>query len=137
MSCFTIKTSAALLAGALSLACSTPPTIVSTLDVSGVYVGGDMAGGGAAQSKPNFRMRAGVIETPKGAYFIKLVAPRRLLIGGIRPSRSSSSPHSSRDSPCRGTDRHNAPTVRRLPRFSCPRRAPESSRRNKVLLPRR
>lgn len=50
---------------------------VTLLDVAGTYAGGDMAGGGAAQSKPNFRMRAGVIETPKGAYFIKLVGPEK------------------------------------------------------------
>lgn len=50
---------------------------VTLLDVTGAYAGGDMAGGGAAQSKPNFRMRAGVIETPKGAYFIKLVGPEK------------------------------------------------------------
>lgn len=49
---------------------------VTLLDVSGTYAGGDM-GGGAGQSKPNFRMRAGVIETPKGGYFIKLVGPER------------------------------------------------------------
>ena len=51
---------------------------VTLLDVTGTYAGGDMVGGGgAAQSKPNFRMRAGVIETPKGAYFIKLVGPQK------------------------------------------------------------
>lgn len=50
---------------------------VTLLDVIGAYAGGDMAGGAAAQSKPNFRMRAGVIETPKGAYFIKLVGPEK------------------------------------------------------------
>jgi hypothetical protein len=50
---------------------------VTLLDVGGTYAGGDMGGGGAAQSKPNFRMRAGVIETPKGAYFIKLVGPEK------------------------------------------------------------
>jgi hypothetical protein len=51
---------------------------VTLLDVSGTYAGGDMAGGGgSAQSKPNFRMRAGVIETPMGAYFIKLVGPQK------------------------------------------------------------
>jgi hypothetical protein len=37
-------------------------------------MGGDSGGGG---NKPNFRMRAGVIETPKGAYFIKLVGPEK------------------------------------------------------------
>jgi len=50
---------------------------VTLLDVTGAYAGGDMGGGGAAGSKPNFRMRAGVIETPKGAYFIKLVGPEK------------------------------------------------------------
>ncbi|HXU37831.1 MAG TPA: hypothetical protein VN937_15820 [Blastocatellia bacterium] len=49
---------------------------VTLLDVSGTYAGGDM-GGGAGQSKPNFRMRAGVIESPKGGYFIKLVGPEK------------------------------------------------------------
>lgn len=49
---------------------------VTLLDVSGAYSGGDMAGGGAG-IKPDFRMRAGVIETPKGAYFIKLVGPQK------------------------------------------------------------
>jgi hypothetical protein len=50
---------------------------VTLLDVAGTYAGGDMGGGSAGQSKPNFRMRAGVIETPKGAYFIKLVGPEK------------------------------------------------------------
>jgi hypothetical protein len=49
---------------------------VTLLDVTGTYAA-DMTGGGSAQSKPNFRMRAGVIETPKGAYFIKLVGPEK------------------------------------------------------------
>lgn len=48
---------------------------VTLLDVSGTYAGGDM--GGAGQTKPNFRMRAGVIESPKGGYFIKLVGPEK------------------------------------------------------------
>ena len=50
---------------------------VTLLDIAGTYAGGDMGGGSAGQSKPNFRMRAGVIETPKGAYFIKLVGPEK------------------------------------------------------------
>ena len=50
---------------------------ITLLDVAGTYAGGDMGGGGASQSKPNYRMRAGVIETPKGAYFIKLVGPEK------------------------------------------------------------
>jgi hypothetical protein len=50
---------------------------VTLLDVSGTYAGSDMGGSGATQSKPNYRMRAGVIETPRGAYFIKLVGPEK------------------------------------------------------------
>jgi hypothetical protein len=47
---------------------------VTLLDVSSIYAGGDM-GRAPAQAKTNFRMRAGVIETPKGGYFVKLVGP--------------------------------------------------------------
>jgi len=50
---------------------------VTLLDVSGTYAGSDMGGSGTSQSKPNYRMRAGVIDTPKGAYFIKLVGPEK------------------------------------------------------------
>jgi len=50
---------------------------ITLLDVSGTYAGGDMGGGGTSQSKPNYRMRAGVVDTPRGAYFIKLVGPEK------------------------------------------------------------
>jgi hypothetical protein len=49
---------------------------VTLLDVTGAYAGGDM-GRAPAQGKGNYRMRAGVIETPKGAYFVKLVGPEK------------------------------------------------------------
>ena len=49
---------------------------VTLLDVTGAYAGGDM-GRAPAQAKGNYRMRAGVIETPKGAYFVKLVGPEK------------------------------------------------------------
>ena len=49
---------------------------VTLLDVRGTYAGGDM-GGGSGQPKSNFRMRAGVIESPRGGYFIKLVGPEK------------------------------------------------------------
>lgn len=48
---------------------------VTLLDVNGTY-SGDMMGG-AQTSQPNARMRAGVIETPKGNYFIKLTGPEK------------------------------------------------------------
>jgi len=47
------------------------------LDVSGTYAGGGMGGDSSGGNKPNFRMRAGVVETPKGGYFIKLVGPEK------------------------------------------------------------
>lgn len=53
---------------------------VTLLDVTGTYTGGDMGGmggGSAAGTKPDYRMRAAVIDTPKGAYFIKLVGPKK------------------------------------------------------------
>lgn len=50
---------------------------ITTLDVTGAYSAGAMAGGTANPhaSKTLSRMRAAVIETPKGAYFVKLVGP--------------------------------------------------------------
>ncbi len=48
---------------------------VTLLDVSGTY-SGDMMGG-TVTPQPNSRMRAGVIETPKGNYYIKLVGPEK------------------------------------------------------------
>jgi len=50
---------------------------VTLLDVSGTYAGSDMGGAATSQSKANYRMRAGVIDTPRGAYFIKLVGPEK------------------------------------------------------------
>jgi hypothetical protein len=50
---------------------------VTLLDVSGTY-SGDMMGGSQAP-QPNSRMRAGVIETPKGNYYIKLVGPEKTI----------------------------------------------------------
>jgi hypothetical protein len=48
---------------------------VTLLDVTGTYSGDTMGGTSAPQA--NSRMRAGVIETPKGNYFIKLVGPEK------------------------------------------------------------
>lgn len=50
------------------------------LDVTGTFSAGDMTGGGGSgQAMPNARMRAAVIETPKGAYYIKLVGPEKTI----------------------------------------------------------
>lgn len=48
---------------------------VSLLDVTGTYAGDMAPVSGANQNKPNSRMRAAVIETLKGPYFLKLVGP--------------------------------------------------------------
>jgi hypothetical protein len=50
---------------------------VTLLDVSGTYSGDTM--GGTSAPQPNSRMRAGVIESPKGNYFIKLVGPEKTI----------------------------------------------------------
>lgn len=50
---------------------------VTLLDVTGTYAGGDMGASGSTQGKTDFRMRAGVLETPRGAYFVKLVGPEK------------------------------------------------------------
>jgi hypothetical protein len=51
-----------------------PATLV---DVSGTYIAEMTPGSKARYNNPNFRLRAVVIETPNGPYFIKLVGPSR------------------------------------------------------------
>lgn len=50
---------------------------VTLLDVSGVFTAEMTPGAGDRQNKPNSRMRAAVVETPKGPYFFKLVGPEK------------------------------------------------------------
>ena len=50
---------------------------LTTLDVSGTYVAEMRPGSTEHYNKPGFRMRATVVETPKGPYFIKLTGPTR------------------------------------------------------------
>ena len=45
------------------------------LDVSGTYIAEVRPGSTERHNKPGFRMRAVVVETPKGPYFIKLTGP--------------------------------------------------------------
>jgi hypothetical protein len=45
------------------------------LDISGTYVAEVRPGSTERHNKPGFRMRAAVITTPKGPYFIKAVGP--------------------------------------------------------------
>ena len=52
---------------------------VTLLDVSGSYSGDMTPGSDATGSKPNSRMRAAVIETPSGPFFVKLVGSARTI----------------------------------------------------------
>jgi hypothetical protein len=50
---------------------------VSLVDVTGTYVAETSPGSASHHNKPGFRLRAGVVETPKGPYFIKLTGPEK------------------------------------------------------------
>jgi hypothetical protein len=50
---------------------------LTSLDVSGTYVAETRPGSAEHYNKPGYRMRATVIETPKGPYFIKLTGPAK------------------------------------------------------------
>jgi hypothetical protein len=52
---------------------------LTSLDVSGTYVAEVRPGSSERYNKPGFRMRATVVETPKGPYFIKLTGPARTI----------------------------------------------------------
>jgi hypothetical protein len=48
---------------------------VSLLDVSGTYVAEVTPGAAEKHNSTGFRMRAAVVETPRGPYYLKLVGP--------------------------------------------------------------
>jgi hypothetical protein len=50
---------------------------VTLLDVSGTYVAETAPGSTERHNKPNFRLRAAVVETTNGPYFIKLTGPAK------------------------------------------------------------
>jgi hypothetical protein len=50
---------------------------VTTVDVSGTYVAETAPGSGTFHNKPDYRLRAAVVETPNGSYFVKLVGPEK------------------------------------------------------------
>ena len=52
---------------------------VTLLDVSGTYTAEMAPGSGTRHNKPNFRLRAAVVETPRGPYFFKLVGPEKTI----------------------------------------------------------
>src|SRR6185369_15927057 len=50
---------------------------MTTVDVSGTYVAETAPGSGTFHNKPDYRLRAAVVETPNGSYFVKLVGPEK------------------------------------------------------------
>jgi len=52
---------------------------VSTVDVSGTYTAEMAPGSGTFHNNPNYRLRAGVIETPRGSYYLKVVGPDKTM----------------------------------------------------------
>ena len=50
---------------------------VNTVDVLGNYSGGMSPDSAPADSKSIYRLRAAVVETPKGSYFVKLTGPEK------------------------------------------------------------
>jgi hypothetical protein len=48
---------------------------ITAIDVAGTYVAEIRPGAAERFNKPNFRMRAAVVETPKGPYFVKFTGP--------------------------------------------------------------
>jgi hypothetical protein len=50
---------------------------VTTVDVTGTYTAEMAPGSGTMHNDANYRLRAAVIETPKGNYFLKLVGPAK------------------------------------------------------------
>lgn len=52
---------------------------VTTVDVAGTYTAEMAPGSGSFHNDDNYRLRAAVIETPKGNYFVKLAGPAKTI----------------------------------------------------------
>jgi hypothetical protein len=52
---------------------------VNTVDVAGTYSGGMSPDSAPANNKAIYRLRAAVIDTPKGSYFVKLTGPENTI----------------------------------------------------------
>lgn len=50
---------------------------VTTVDVTGTYTAEMSPGSTMHYNKPGYRLRAAVVETPNGAYYVKLVGPEK------------------------------------------------------------
>ena len=53
---------------------------VTTVDVSGTYTAEMAPGSKTFHNDDNYRLRAAVIETPKGNYFVKLAGPAKTIV---------------------------------------------------------
>jgi hypothetical protein len=53
---------------------------VTTVDVAGTYTAEMAPGSGTQRNDANYRLRAAVIETSKGNYFLKLVGPAKTMV---------------------------------------------------------
>jgi hypothetical protein len=53
---------------------------VTTVDVRGTYTAEMAPGSGTFHNNPNYRLRAAVIETPKGSYYLKVVGPDKTML---------------------------------------------------------
>src|SRR6478672_1115087 len=58
---------------------------VTLVDVSGTYVAEMMPGSTQRHNSPGFRLRAAVIETANGPYFIKLTGPAKTIAAAEKP----------------------------------------------------
>ena len=72
----TVATTTAFVAGDLA---------VTLLDVPGIYAAEVRPGSGMRYHKPDFRLKAAVVETPAGPYFFKLVGPARTVAAWEEP----------------------------------------------------
>ena len=52
---------------------------VTTVEVTGTYTAEMAPGSGTFHNNPNYRLRAAVIETPKGSYYLKVVGPDKTM----------------------------------------------------------
>jgi hypothetical protein len=50
---------------------------ITTIDLAGTYTAETAPGSGQFLNNPNYRLRAAVIETPKGSYYLKVVGPEK------------------------------------------------------------
>lgn len=50
---------------------------ITAVDLRGTYVAETAPGSGTFNNKPGYRLRAAVIETPNGSYYVKFVGPEK------------------------------------------------------------